>query len=168
LAKGHTRADVFAVFEHFAGMRLALRPTFVPFTPWETLESYLDLLLTIEMEGLVEYVDPVQYSIRLLIPPGSLLLDSGETAPYLGALDTERFTWNWTHPDPAMDALQREIADTAAEGATAHEEAALTFGRIRELALERAGRSGPDSTPHRIRGHAGEGPPPRLTEAWFC
>lgn len=168
LAKGHTRSDVFAVFRHFARIRLALRPTFVPFTPWETLESYVDLLITMETEGLVEYVDPVQYSIRLLVPPGSLLIDSGEIKPFIGTLDTERFTWNWTHPDPDMDALQKEVARIAAAAATESEAPECTFRRLRDLACERAGRPVPTGSPQTLRGHAGTGTPPRLTEAWFC
>ena len=44
LDKGHTRAD----FERAAGLvreaGIALAPTFVPFTPWTTLEGYVELL----------------------------------------------------------------------------------------------------------------------------
>ncbi len=44
LDKGHTRADFLRVIELFADAGLVLQPTFVPFTPWTTLEGYRDLL----------------------------------------------------------------------------------------------------------------------------
>ncbi len=39
LEKGHTRADFERVVELFRDARLALAPTFLPFTPWTTLGS---------------------------------------------------------------------------------------------------------------------------------
>src|SRR5713226_9068149 len=76
LAKGHTRADVITALEavRFAG--ITLRPTWVPFTPWTTLDDYREMLDFVERETLVDAVVPVQYSIRLLVPPGSLLAGS--------------------------------------------------------------------------------------------
>ena len=53
----------------------------------------------------MDHVDPVQYGIRLLIPPGSLLLDLPEMRPYLGELVPGGFHYRWTHPDPRVDRL---------------------------------------------------------------
>ena len=50
---------------------IALRPSLVSFTPWTTLDDYIDVFDVVEREGLIDHVDPVQYAVRLLIPPGS-------------------------------------------------------------------------------------------------
>ncbi|MGH9810714.1 MAG: CUAEP/CCAEP-tail radical SAM (seleno)protein, partial [Terriglobia bacterium] len=70
LDKGHTRADFLKVVRLFRETGLSLQPTFVPFTPWTTLDDYLELLNFIEEHDLIENVDPVHLSIRLLVPPG--------------------------------------------------------------------------------------------------
>ena len=165
LDKGHTRADVAAALGAVRSAGITLRPTWVPFTPWTTLDAYAEMLDFVEGEDLVDAVDPVQYSIRLLVPPGSLLAESEALRPYRGPLVEHDFYYRWTHPDPRMDRLQERVASLAAKAAEAREDAALTFGRIRALADEaREVPSRPSSPP----------PPsdrrraPRLSEAWFC
>ena len=64
---------------------IAFRPTWVAFTPWTTLEDYLDVLEFVEAEGLIDHVDAVQYAIRLLVPPGSALLTRPAVRPFLGS-----------------------------------------------------------------------------------
>src|SRR6266540_3679767 len=145
---------------------IELRPTWVAFTPWTRLEDYRELLDFIEAEGIIDHVDPVQYSLRLLVPPGSLLLQSPALRPYLGALEQEIFSYRWTHPDPRMDRLQEAVAAAVAGAAERGEDAALTFDRVRGLADEAAGEARHPSAaallaPDRPR-------PPRLTEPWFC
>src|SRR5207247_1856462 len=107
LEKGHTRADVKSALGVLRQAGIALRPSFVPFTPWATSDDYLELLEWIGLEGLIDHVDPIQLAIRLLIPPGSLLVSRSAIRPFLGPLDVGAFTFRWTHPDPRMDALQR-------------------------------------------------------------
>jgi radical SAM superfamily enzyme YgiQ (UPF0313 family) len=165
LQKGHSRADVLALAALARKAGLCLRPTFVSFTPWTTLDDYLELLKWVESEELIEQVDPVQFSIRLLIPPGSALLDERETQPFLGSLVEETLSYRWTHPDPRMDDLQLSVARLVEEAAAREEEPRETFSRIRTSAFKSAGR--PPSPlreprpPRRPR-------PPRLTEDWFC
>jgi radical SAM superfamily enzyme YgiQ (UPF0313 family) len=166
LDKGHTRADVAEVVRLVRDTGIALRPTWVPFTPWTSLEDYRDILDFVDAEALVDHVDPVQYSIRLLVPPGSLLVESDAMRPHLGPLLEQDFCYQWTHPDSRMDALQRVVEHAAMEAAEKNEDAAVTFERICRLvdhavgAPERpAGRSPVDRD--RLR-------PPRLTEPWFC
>ena len=48
------------------------------FHPWITLESYCDLLDTIQQLELIDHVAPIQLTIRLLIPQGSRLLELDE------------------------------------------------------------------------------------------
>ncbi|HEV8642653.1 MAG TPA: CUAEP/CCAEP-tail radical SAM protein [Methylomirabilota bacterium] len=165
LAKGHTRADVIEALGAVRAAGIALRPTWVPFTPWTTLDDYREMLDFVEREGLIDHVDPVQYSIRLLVPPGSLLLESPAMRPYLGPLIEGSFYYRWMHPDPRMDRLQEGVARLVAEAADRKEDAAVTSARIRALADEVAGqpsRAVPMPLPSDRKR------PPRLTEPWFC
>jgi radical SAM superfamily enzyme YgiQ (UPF0313 family) len=162
LAKGHTRADALAAFEICAEAGLALRPSLLPFTPWSTLEDYLDLLDVLEARGLLGHVDPVQLSVRLLVPPGSLL--EGEPGVRWEGLDAAALSWRWAHPDPRMDALHRRVAAEVEAAAARAEEPLATLARVKVLALAAAG------LPH---GHVRTLSPdprrvPRLTESWFC
>jgi radical SAM superfamily enzyme YgiQ (UPF0313 family) len=70
LDKGHTRADFIRAVALLREAGLPMQPTFVPFTPWTTLEGYCDLLGAIRELDLVESVAPIQLAIRLLIPAG--------------------------------------------------------------------------------------------------
>ncbi len=167
LGKGHTRADVFEALRLTRAAGLALRPSLVAFTPWTTLDDYLDVLEVVEREDLVDHLDPVQYSIRLLVPPGSLLLDHAALRPFLGPFDPASFGHPWTHPDPRMDALHRAVADRVAAAGAAGEDARATFLAVHALARAAAGRparssdGAEDAAARRRR-------VPRLTEPWFC
>src|SRR5581483_11919119 len=88
-------------------------------------------------------IDPVHYSIRLLIPPGSLLLADPASADWLGELDAANFTYRWRHPDPRMDALQATVAAIAEAGAAEGAPASATFERIWTAAHAAAGRAAP-------------------------
>ena len=162
LAKGHTRADVLWALALCREAGLPLRPSLVPFTPWSTLEDYLDLLEVFEAHGVLPALDPVQLSIRLLVPPGSLL--EGDPTIAFDGLDAAALTWRWRHPDPRMDRLQARVAAEVEAAAAAHEEPLATIARVKVLALAEAG------LPH---GHVRTLAPdqrrvPRLTESWFC
>ncbi|HEY4330854.1 MAG TPA: CUAEP/CCAEP-tail radical SAM protein, partial [Phycisphaerae bacterium] len=95
LDKGHTREDFVFVGRRFRELGMTLHPTFVTFTPWTTLDGYLDLLRVIVAEDLVENVAPVQLGIRLLIPEGSRLLELAETRELVGAFDAESLVYPW-------------------------------------------------------------------------
>jgi radical SAM superfamily enzyme YgiQ (UPF0313 family) len=157
LDKGHDREDVFEAHRALRGAGIALRPTFLPFTPWTSLEDYAELFRWIAGENLVANVDAIQLTLRLLIPPGSLLLANESLRPHLGGLDPRALTYVWTHPDPGMDRLQGVAAglveDGVARGLSNHE----MFHHLAELALG-VGEEIPAS-----RARA-----PRLTEHWFC
>lgn len=162
LDKGHTRADVLEAVRVVADAGIALRPSLVAFTPWTTVDDYVELCELIVGEGLVDHVDPIQMAIRLLIPPGSALLRRDRPRPWLRELVREEFGWRWEHPDPRMDRLHREVSAVVEAGAAAGADAGVTFARIRELAYEAAGRVAPPA-PARPRRFV-----PRLTEPWFC
>jgi radical SAM superfamily enzyme YgiQ (UPF0313 family) len=158
LDKGHTRADVDAALAILDDARVPLRPTFVPFTPWTTMDEYLALIDWVDARGMVEHVDPIQLAIRLLIPPGSLLLAHPETRPHLGALEPEKLSYAWSHPDARMDRLAHDVFAAVEKGAT--------FGDVRALAEAAASR--PPSARATVEHKTVRGRPPRLSESWFC
>jgi radical SAM superfamily enzyme YgiQ (UPF0313 family) len=164
LAKGHTRADLVAVLEAARAAGIALRPTWVAFTPWTTLHGYREWLDFLAAEGLVDHVDPVQYGIRLLVPPGSLLLELPAMRQYLGDLVPGGFHYRWTHPDSRVERLADAVAGVVAAAAERHEDAALTFDRVRMLAAAAADAPAPPA----LGLPATRTRPPRLTEPWFC
>jgi radical SAM superfamily enzyme YgiQ (UPF0313 family) len=171
LDKGHTAADVELALALTREAGIAMRPTFLPFTPWSTLDDYLGLLDFIDARGLIYHVEPVQLAIRLLIPPGSALLRSGAMLPFLGELDEAALAYRWQHPDPRMDALAEQAGALVEAAAGRQEDAAQTFDSLRKLARKTAGLQLSSPSP------VGKGPgvrspsasrPPGLTEAWFC
>ncbi|HEX6791256.1 MAG TPA: CUAEP/CCAEP-tail radical SAM protein [Candidatus Krumholzibacteria bacterium] len=159
LDKGHTAADALEVIRAFARRGLTLRPSLMPFTPWETRVSLAQLFDIVAREGLVEQIDPVQYSIRLLVPAGSLLLRDPSTAPLFGAFDVARFTHPWVHPDPGMDVIQATLAEISALAPAEENPIEHTFRRMAEVVAP--GRE--IALSPRRRGET-----PRLTEDWFC
>ncbi len=162
LEKHHTRADVEEAIDIVHGAGIALRPTWVPFTPWTTLEDYLEILQFIDTHRLVYHVDPVQYTVRLLIPPGSYLLNRPEVETLSLTLDEAAFSYAWSHPDARMDELHKTVNDLVENDARAGVDALETFYRIWALAADMQGQA-----PPKQRGDV-HLPAPRLTEAWFC
>ena len=166
LDKGHTRADVSVALTILRQAGIAMRPSLLPFTPWSTRADFLDLLDFVEDEDLVDAIDPVQYTIRLLVPPGSLLLQRSEMQPFLEGFDAEALTYIWSHPDPAMDRLQKELAALVEQATSADEDPRLTFSRIRALVQpNREAQVHHATAGSLLRPHER---PPRITEPWFC
>ncbi len=167
LDKGHAPDAIDTVLDLTRAAGIALRPTFVPFTPWTTLQDHRALLDLIVSRELEDQVDPVQMSIRLLVPPGSLLAEHPDFLPHRKALDEDRFTWLWTHPDPRMDRLQREASAIAERAAESAEDPVITFARLASATEEMAGM--PVTTRRRPPlARRDKGRAPRLTEPWFC
>jgi radical SAM superfamily enzyme YgiQ (UPF0313 family) len=177
LRKGHTRADVAAALDILDAAGIPLRLSLVAFTPWTTLDDYLEVLDFVADHDLIEQVDPVQYTIRLLVPPGSALLDEPDTQGWLGPLDEAAFTYRWEHPDSRMDDLYRQVSRRVEAAQRSGEPTAQTFGAVRALALDAAGRRTFVTVGAPLPVH-GEGlgvrtlhtrrPLPHLTESWFC
>jgi radical SAM superfamily enzyme YgiQ (UPF0313 family) len=165
LDKGHTVADMSEVVIALRAHGIEVRPSWLPFTPWTALEDLVGLLDFVVAHDLVANVDPVQYSVRLLVPDGSLLLAEPAMTAHLGGYDPARLGWAWAHPDPAVDQLQVEIA-TLVE-AQIGQGPEPTFARID--ALVRALAPGAPAPPARGAASAGpRGERGRLTEPWFC
>lgn len=170
LKKGHTRTDVIEALAILEDAGIPMRPTLVAFTPWTTARDYLDLLAFVEDYDLFGSIDPVQYTIRLLLPPGSALLADESAAEWLGPLDEENFTYRWAHPNPRMDTLQREAARLVEAATAAGQDSYDTFAALRTLAEETL--SVPANARRQSREQGGvrlaRRPVPHLTEAWFC
>ena len=113
LEKGHTRADFIIAAEHCRSAGLTLVPTFVAFTPWTTVETYVDLLNVLDDLGLTSHVAPVQLAIRLLVTWQSRLLELPDIQAVIGPFDPKTLTYPWHHPDPRVDDLQRTMMELA-------------------------------------------------------
>ena len=163
LAKQHTRADFVRALELTRAAGIALAPTFVPFTPWTTLESYRDLLNTLATLGLIGSVPPVQLAIRLLVPKGSYLLQLPGFEACLEAFDAHMLGYPWHNRDARVDALQREVEAIAAAGERDNLERRTIFERVWTAAHVTDGSHAP-LLPHATLG----APPPRLSEPWYC
>ena len=165
LDKGHTAADLVPALEACEAAGLAVRPTWMTFTPWTTADDLADLLTFIEAQGLVERVPPVQYGLRLLLPPGSPLIAPTHAQGLLGDYNAEALTYGWRPRDERIDPLQRAISAVVAEQhADIHAGHARTFGLVRDAVLEATGQPAPaTAAPPRVLPAT-----PGLTESWFC
>jgi radical SAM superfamily enzyme YgiQ (UPF0313 family) len=162
LDKGHTRADFLYVARVFRELGMTLQPTFVAFTPWTTVDGYLDLLRVIVEEDLVENVAPVQLGIRLLIPEGSRLLELEETRAVVGAFDAESLVYPWRNVDARVDRLSEAVQAIAADADAKKMSRPEAFARIWEAAHAAAGVVEPE-----LKLRAGRAVP-FLSEPWYC
>lgn len=168
LKKGHTRAEIAEALAILRQAGIAMRPSLLPFTPWTTLDDYLEMLDQIEALALIDHIDPVHYSIRLLVPPHSALIEQPESRAWLGPLRPAELTYHWQHPDPRLDALQRQVAQLVAAAAETGEAARVTFYRVRALAQAVAFGRPAAFEMAAIPAAPQAAASPRLTESWFC
>lgn len=165
LDKGHTAADLSDAVVLLRSYGIEVRPSWLPFTPWTTVEDLVALVDFVVDHDLVANVDPVQYSVRLLVPDGSLLLAEPAMTKYLGAYDPTSLGWTWVHPDPVVDGLQADIA--AVVEAHADEDPERTFDRVEQL-VRSAAPGASDRPAGAVTSVGPRGARPRLTEPWFC
>jgi len=161
LDKGHTRADFVEAVALTRRAGVTLVPTFVAFHPWLTLEGYCDLLDAIASLDLVDHVAPIQLGIRLLLPEGSPLLARDEMRRHVGDFDAASLAYRWTHPDPRVDLLQRNVM--AIVGARLNADRRVVFEEVAALAHEFAGRAYISPKPIRDRATVAY-----LNEPWYC
>ncbi len=165
LDKGHTREDFLEVHRMFRELGLVLQPTFVPFTPWTTLRSYLELLRVLRENDLIENVAPIQLAIRLLIPAGSRLLELDEMQEFIGPFNAAALFYPWKHPDPRVDALCDEIQEVVAASEKLKRSRQAIFERIWAAAHEAVGQQAPRSALPALLLRAAI---PYLNEPWYC
>jgi radical SAM superfamily enzyme YgiQ (UPF0313 family) len=164
LDKGHTREDFLYVVKTFRDLGMTLHPTFVPFTPWTTLDGYLDLLRVLHEQSLIENVAPIQLGIRLLLPEGSRMLELEELRRLIGPFDPQSLAYPWKNPDHRLDALSETIQEIAAAAERRKESRHATFERIWKAAHLAAGLPSPAiaNTQNSAVGV------PYLSEPWYC
>jgi len=165
LAKGHTRADFLAVVRRCREVGLPLQPTFVPFTPWTTLEGYCDLLHLLAEQGLAASVPAIQLAIRLLIPAGSLLMELEDVRRIAGPFDPAALVHPWRHPDPRVDALAEEVQSLVERGEKMGRGREKLFARIWQAAHAAAELDAPAPVEPALIARAAV---PYLTEPWYC
>lgn len=159
LDKGHTRVDFLQSVALMREVGVPLAPTFIPFHPWTTWQSYREFLRTLVDLDLHLQITPIQLAIRLLIPEGSLLLELPDVRKLVSLFDPRALYYPWRNSDPAMDALCGKIQET--------------------IKREEKRRTGREEIFRQIWGLAetGEFPDlplaaratiPYLTEPWYC
>jgi len=168
LAKGHTRADLLAAVQLCREAGLALHLTFVPFTPWTTLEGYMELLALLAAHDLVENVAPVQLAIRLLIPAGSRLLELEEVHELVGPFDEAALVYPWRHLDARVDRLAEEIHQRVRVGEKMGLPRARIFARLWQAAAEALAEREVPASPLPARVLLSRAAIPFLTEPWYC
>jgi radical SAM superfamily enzyme YgiQ (UPF0313 family) len=166
LDKHHTRADFLRIVQIFRESGLFLQPTFVPFTPWTTLESYCELLELLRENDLVESVAPIQLAIRLLIPAGSRLLELPDVKELVGAFEEAALVYPWRHPDPRVDRLGEELQAIVHRGEKINQSRRRIFGRIEEAAFNAAGRAASVARAQPVL--VSRAAIPYLNEPWYC
>ncbi|MGH2774890.1 MAG: CUAEP/CCAEP-tail radical SAM (seleno)protein, partial [Actinomycetota bacterium] len=163
LDKGHTTAQAIETTELLRAHGIEVRPSFLPFTPWTTHRDLADIVSFVVDHDLIANVDPVQYSIRLLLPEGSLLLDHPDMKGFLESYDAEHLTYTWRAADPTVDELQKRLARIVED---ASGETGSTFLRIYGEIMRSAGDR--EGTPDELIMAGSVEGRPRLTEPWFC
>ena len=158
LDKGHTVADMARSVRILREHGIVVRPSWMPFTPWTTLTHVQELLDFVAENDLVGNVDPVHYTIRLLLPRGSLLLDHPDLAASLNSYDDTRGSYQWRAADPAIDELQLQLATLVEKRAAADDPISVVYDAVREAC---------GLAPLGLDPNAADAVP-RLTESWFC
>ena len=140
---------------------MTLTPTFVPFTPWTTIDSYLDLLEQIDDLELTECVAPIQLAIRLLVTAESKLMELPDVRDLVDPFDAQSLTFPWRHRDARVDELQRAVMALVADASRSTR--SETFDRIWALTIDVAALRARSRRP-RAQGQT----PPYMTEGWYC
>ena len=162
LDKGHTRTDVSAVDKLCRDIGLEISPTFVPFTPWTTPETYLDLLEQIVALKLVTRVASVQLAIRLLVPRGSYLIENRYFSPYLGDYDADSLSFLWSYADPETVWLEQNVREIVAADVSNDVPSLDTFKKLWCVTHEAAGREVPELSFGDFE------PTAAMSEPWYC
>lgn len=163
--KRHSKEDFVQVVKLFDELGLVLNPTFVPFTPWTSLEGYRELLESLLKLDLVENVSPVQLAIRLLIPAGSKLLELPETSAVMGAFNEEFLSYEWQNPDPLVDELQQRVMKIVSAENSHKATRQEIFRNVWDSIYTTLDKPHPMPAPKNHRARAAI---PYLNEPWYC
>jgi radical SAM superfamily enzyme YgiQ (UPF0313 family) len=165
LDKNHTRADFFRAVELCRQAGIVLQPTFIPFTPWTTFEQLQDLFEQLNRLDLVEAIAPIQLGIRLLIPPGSRLLQLEEVQGMVSLFDAKALIYPWENANPAIDRLCEELQEIVAFSERLKRGRAATFQKMWETVNQVANPAGKRREQPLLPSRATV---PYLNEPWYC
>lgn len=160
LDKGHNRAGFEYVVRLCRDAKIALAPTFIPFTPWTTRADYIELLECIADLDLIESVHPVQLALRLLIPNQSRLLELDDVQRVIGPYNAAALLYPWQHPDPEVDCLAADVLGIVNAAQRNGQSRFETFAEIWEFV-----RKTPLPENYALMPRATV---PYLDEPWFC
>ena len=162
LDKGHTLPQIKEALQLLQNLGISPQPTWMPFTPWTSLADYIEFLAWVKEQELIPFIPAVQFAVRMLVPPGSALLNHPDVENWCGKLDQETFPYRWTHADPKMDELHQIISSIAAENQ--QENPYKVFKMIETETYKIAGKQLPiwNKPLQNIPS------PPKMTENWFC
>ena len=163
LDKGHTAAEFEQVVRLMSEHNIALAPTFIPFTPWTTLSNYIELLNKIAELKLIMSVNPVQLSLRLLIPSGSRILELPKEETCITDFNPASLGYTWIHRDNEVDELQENIRNWTEKAEIRDLSRLEIFNGIRQIALKAAGREESDVTAEQCGDTV-----PVHSESWYC
>ena len=163
LDKGHTAAGFEEVVQLMSENGIALAPTFIPFTPWTTIINYIELLEKIAELKLIMSVNPVQLSLRLLIPSGSRILELPKEETCITGFNPASLGYSWVHRDQEVDTLQENIRLWTEKAESQGLDRLQIFNGIRRIALKAAGRDDLDVT----KEQCGDSVPVH-SESWYC
>ena len=155
LDKGHTSADMSLATKILRSAGIEVRPSLLPFSPWTGRHDLAEIVEFIIDHDLVGNVDPIQLTIALLVPDGSLVLRHSEV-PW-GAYDPALLSHPWSYQHPELQSLQQRLTSMMGDGCW--EDDSMVFRQMARAIGDDAGRV------FRIPASR---PIPRLTESWFC
>ncbi|HUG31628.1 MAG TPA: radical SAM protein [Acidimicrobiia bacterium] len=160
LDKGHTVADMSRAVALTRDAGIHIRPTWLPFMPWTTPDDVADIFEFIDTHRLSGATDPVQMSIRLLLPEGSLLEDHPAVRPHLDFYDPDALTWRWEFANAETSVLHKELETIAASASDCGQETVVTLNEMRVVVARSTGRKLDPLDDLPVA--------PRLSESWFC
>ena len=109
LQKNHSFNDLNKAVELSLENNIDIRPTWMPFSPWTEQNDLISIIKLIENYKLRETVDPIQLTIKLLVPKNSLILKRPEMKEYLLDYDPASFSYAWKYQFPNIDNIQNEL-----------------------------------------------------------
>ena len=163
LRKEHNRADIVTAVALCRKAGIEIRPSLLPFTPWTTPDDIIELFLFLIENSLISNVDPIQLTIRLLVPKGSLLMRDPNESGLFEESQGDSLNYTWKSKYSELDHLQSELGSRL-ETWLMKETPTAIFDMMYQIACEILGRhySPPDYSDALVRGV------PKLTESWFC
>ena len=160
LQKNHSSNDLNKAVELSLENNIDIRPTWMPFSPWTEQNDLISIIKLIENYKLRETVDPIQLTIKLLIPKNSLILKRPEMEENLLNYDPASFSYAWKYKFPNIDNIQNELFTYVLQHESENEY--TQYLGLVDILESHTGETllNPEKYNQRIV--------PKLSETWFC